>query len=182
MLYARALLLVRELHQLRRRVLVLINESTFGKEDGELKKSLGSASMFVEIHNKLMTLGGVIVGTVGTTFYYLGIRPTRLEEGLKRLDEKQESERREREANDKTTRAEAESAMLRVFTGNEYHGAVTHALEKAKEKGEAKGEKAMENAMSFRSRAWQYLASNLASTQVSVSAAVALGDNAGHAR
>ena len=72
--------------------------------------------------------------------------------------------------------------MLRVFTGNEYHGAVTHALEKAKEKGEAKGEKAMEKAMSFRSRAWQYLASNLASTQVSVSAAVALGDNAGHAR
>ena len=178
MLYARALLLVRELHHLRRRVLVLINESTFGKEGGELKTSLGSASKFVEVHNKLMTLGGIIV----TTFYYLGIRHTRLEEGLKRLDENMESERRERHVEARATRAEAESAMLRVFTGNEYHGAVTHALEKAKEKGEAKGEKAMENAMSFRSRAWQYLASNLASTQVSVSAAVALGDNAGHAR
>ena len=125
MLYARALLLVRELHHLRRRVLVLINESTFGKEGGELKTSLGSASKFVEVHNKLMTLGGIIV----TTFYYLGIRHTRLEEGLKRLDEKQESERRERHVEARATRAEAESAMLRVFTGNEYHGAVTQALE-----------------------------------------------------
>ena len=178
MLYARALLLVRELHHLRRRVLVLINERTFGKEGGEMKTSLGSASKFVEVHNKLMTLGGILV----TTSYYLGIRHNRLEEGLKRLDENMESERRERHVEARATRAEAESAMLRVFTGNEYHGAVTHALEKAKEKGEAKGEKAMEKAMSFRSRAWQYLASNLASTQVSVSAAVALGDNAGHAR
>ena len=58
MLYARALLLVRELHHLRRCVLVLINESTFGKEGGELKTSLGSASKFVEVHNKFMTLGG----------------------------------------------------------------------------------------------------------------------------
>ena len=125
MLYARALLLVRELHHLRRRVLVLINESTFGKEGGEMKTSLGSASKFVEVHNKLMTLGGILV----TTSYYLGIRHTRLEEGLKRLDEKQESERRERHVEARATRAEAESAMLRVFTGNEYHGAVTQALE-----------------------------------------------------
>ena len=57
MMYARALLLVREL---RRRVLVL-NESTFGKEGGELKTSLGSASKFVEVHNKFMTLVGVSV-------------------------------------------------------------------------------------------------------------------------
>ena len=117
MLYARALLLVRELHHLRRRVLVLINESTFGKEGGELKTSLGSASKFVEVHNKLMTLGGIIV----TTFYYLGIRHNRLEEGLKRLDEKQESERRERHVEARATRAEAESAMLRVFTATSCH-------------------------------------------------------------
>ena len=58
MLYARALLLVRELHHLRRRVLVLINKSTFGKDDGELKTSLANASKFVEVHNKFMTLGG----------------------------------------------------------------------------------------------------------------------------
>ena len=154
MLYARALLLVRELHHLRRRVLVLINESTFGKEGGELKTSLGSASKFVEVHNKLMTLGGIIV----TTFYYLGIRHNRLEEGLKRLDEKQESERRERHVEARATRAEAESAMLRVFTGNEHHVAIEQALEKAK--GEAKEEKAeekaMEKAMSFPYRALQY--------------------------
>jgi hypothetical protein len=117
MLYARALLLVRELHHLRRRVLVLINESTFGKDGGELKTSLGSASKFVEVHNKLMTLGGIIV----TTFYYLGIRHNRLEEGLKRLDEKQESERRERHVEARATRAEAESAMLRVFTATSCH-------------------------------------------------------------
>ena len=99
MLYARALLLVRELHHLRRCVLVLINESTFGKEGGELKTSLGSASKFVEVHNKFMTLGGVIVGAVYYLAKDLGIRNTRLEEGLKRLDEKQESERRERQTN-----------------------------------------------------------------------------------
>jgi hypothetical protein len=62
--------------------------------------------------------------------------------------------RRVRGANDKQmqleykckiTRLKAESAMLRVFTGNEHHVAIEQALEKAK--GEAKEEKAEEKAM-----------------------------------
>ena len=56
--------------------------------------------------------------------------------------------RRVRGANDKQmqleykckiTRLKAESAMLRVFTGNEHHVAIEQALEQAK--GEAKEEK-----------------------------------------
>ena len=128
--YARALLLMRVL---RRRGLVLINKSTFGKEDGELKTSLGSASKFVEVHNKFMTLGGVIVGAVYYLAKDLGIRNTRFEEGLKRLDEKLESEKQVRDLSIGKARAEAESAMLRVFTGNEHHVAIEQAFEKAKE-------------------------------------------------
>ena len=61
---------------------------------------------------------------MGAVYYLakdLGIRNTRLEEGLKRLDEKQESERRERHVEARVTRAEAESAMLRVFTATSCH-------------------------------------------------------------
>ena len=110
---------------------------------------------------------------MGAVYYLakdLGIRNTRLEEGLKRLDEKQESET-VRGANDKQmqleykckiTRLKAESAMLRVFTGNEHHVAIEQALEKAilgeggGEGGEGGGAKAMEKAMSFPYRALQY--------------------------
>ena len=169
MIYSRALLLVRVLQW---RVLVLINKSTFGKDDGELKTSLANASKFAaslqQVH--VMTLGGVIVGAVYYLAKDLGIRNTRLEEGLKRLDEKQESET-VRGANDKQmqleykckiTRLKAESAMLRVFTGNEHHVAIEQALEKAilgeggGEGGEGGGAKAMEKAMSFPYRALQY--------------------------
>ena len=100
MIYSRALLLVRVLQW---RVLVLINKSTFGKDDGEGVEDVASerqqvCSKFVELQ-QVMTLGGVIVGAVYYLAKDLGIRNTRLEEGLKRLDEKQESERRERQTN-----------------------------------------------------------------------------------
>jgi hypothetical protein len=75
--------------------------------------------------------------------------------------------RRVRGANDKQmqleykckiTRLKAESAMLRVFTGNEHHVAIEQALEKAKGEAEEEKaeEKAMEKAMSFPYRALQY--------------------------